>query len=45
MVFNAGLASKFANIAALEDMRYSALSWWAPQTAAYVKAMKKGQVL
>jgi hypothetical protein len=45
MVFEAGLASRFSNIAALEDMSYSALAWWYPSAKEYVKAVKSGKVL
>jgi hypothetical protein len=36
------LASRFANIADLEEMSYGALSWWGPLARAYIKGLKKG---
>jgi hypothetical protein len=44
MVFDIALASKFTNIGALEDMRYSALAWWHPSARKFIKAMKKGAI-
>jgi hypothetical protein len=45
MVSDIGLAGKFANIGALEDMRWSALSWWHPPAKEFIKAWKKGAIL
>jgi hypothetical protein len=45
MVFDAGIAARFSNIASLEGMTYSALKWWYPATRVYAKAVKKGKVL
>jgi hypothetical protein len=45
MIFNAALAAKFTNIASLEDMSYSALSWWNPYTKSWARAVRKGEVL
>jgi hypothetical protein len=45
MVFDAGIASKFVNIASLEEMKFSALRWWYPATRQYAKRVRKGEVL
>jgi hypothetical protein len=45
MVFDAGLAAKFTNIASLEEMKYSSLKYWHPATKAYAKKVRKGEVL
>jgi hypothetical protein len=45
MLYDAGIAAKFVNIAALEDMSFSALAWWYPATKEYARAVRKGEVL
>ncbi|MDR0759169.1 MAG: hypothetical protein LBF74_03555 [Treponema sp.] len=45
MVFNLALASKFSNVGGLEEMRYSALKWYAPYAGEYLKAWRKGGIL
>jgi hypothetical protein len=45
MVFDAGLASRFSNIGALEELPWSALSWWHGPAKSFLKAWRKGGVL
>ncbi|MDR1287996.1 MAG: hypothetical protein LBK08_10340 [Treponema sp.] len=45
MVFDAGTAARFVNIHALEEMKFSSLSWWYPATRRYAKMVRKGEVL
>jgi hypothetical protein len=45
MVGDIGLAGKFSNIGALDDMSWSSIVWWHPSAKAFIKALKKGAIL
>jgi hypothetical protein len=44
MVYDIGLAARFASIGALEEMTYSALAWWAPCAKSFARAARKGHL-